>query len=91
MENIPSHQNVGLQCELEHFNDRNIFMSMYKDIAWRVEGNTGRCEYNSQTVANNVSKFPRGHLVFLGAWVRKNGTEPTLTNPTEPGTKLQRI
>ena len=23
-----------LQCELEHFNDRIIFMSMYNDIAW---------------------------------------------------------
>ena len=32
-----------LQCELEHFNDRIIFMSMYNDIAWQEKGNKERC------------------------------------------------
>ena len=27
------------QCEPDQFNDRIIFMSMYNDIAWDVEGN----------------------------------------------------
>ena len=36
-----------LQCELEHFTDRIIFMSMYyNDIEWGAKGNTERCEYN---------------------------------------------
>ena len=55
-----------LQCEPEHFSDRIIFMSMYNDIAWGEEGNTERCEYNSQTVANYARKYPRGHWSFLG-------------------------
>ena len=53
-------------CEPEHFKDRIIFMPMYNDIAWREEGNTERCEYNSQTVAELARKFPRGHWSFLG-------------------------
>ena len=41
-------------------------MSMYNDIAWREKGNTERCEYNSQTVAEYARKFPRGLWSFLG-------------------------
>ena len=41
-------------------------MSMYNDIAWDEKGNTERCEYNPQTVANYARKFPRGHWSFLG-------------------------
>ena len=51
MENIHRIHNVGhsrrdsffmkdLQCELEQFNDRIIFMSMYNDILWREPGKT---------------------------------------------------
>ena len=54
-----------LQCEPEHFKDRIIFMSMYNYIAWREKGNTERCKYNSQTVADYTRKFPRGHGSFL--------------------------
>ena len=54
-----------LQCEPEHFTDRIIFMSMYNDIAWQEKGNTERCDYNSQTVANYARKFPRDWS-FLG-------------------------
>ena len=39
-------------------------MPMYNDIAWQEKGNTERCEYNSQTVANYARKFPRGHWSF---------------------------
>ena len=76
-----------LQCEPEHFNDRIIFMSMYNDIVWQERGNTERCEYNSQTVANDARRFPRGR------WSLGPGSEKKLygtysDNPTEPGTKL---
>ena len=54
-----------LQCELEHFKDRIIFMSMYNDIAWGEKENTERFEYNSQTVAEYSRKFPRGHWSLL--------------------------
>ena len=46
-----------LQCEPEHFKDR-IIMSMHNDIGWKAEGNTERCEYNSQTVAEYARRFP---------------------------------
>ena len=55
-----------LQCESQHLNDRIIFMSMYNDIEWGEEGNTERCEYNSQTVAKYARIFTRGHWSFLG-------------------------
>ena len=78
-----------LQCEPEHFKDRIIFMSMYNDIAWREEGNTERCEYTSQlriTLANSLAVID----LSWGLDQRRNGAEPTLTNPTDPGTKLQK-
>ena len=55
-----------LQCKLEDFTHRIIFMSMYSDIEWRAIGNKERCEYNSQTVADYAWRFPRGHWCFLG-------------------------
>ena len=68
-----------LQCEPEHFTDRIIFMSVSNDIAWGEKGNTERCEYNSQTVAE-CARLDQ----------RRNCAELTLTNQTDPGTKLQR-
>ena len=53
----------GMPTEFEW----NIFMSMYNDIAWQEKGNTARCVYNSQTVANYARKLPRGHWSFLGS------------------------
>ena len=53
------------QCKPEHFKDKIIFMSMYKDIAWREKGSTERFEYNPQTVSEKARKFPRGHWSFL--------------------------
>ena len=57
---------TDLQCELEQFKVRIIFISMYNDIAWQAKGNKGQCEYNSQAVAKYARKFPRGHWFFLG-------------------------
>ena len=36
-----------LQCGLEQFKDRIIFMSMYNDIVWRERGNTDKWKTNS--------------------------------------------
>ena len=41
-------------------------MSMYNDIRWGAKGNTERCEYNSQTVAEYAHRFFRGHWSFVG-------------------------
>ena len=72
------------QCEPEHFNDKIIFMSMYNDVAWQEKGNKERCEHNSQT----------NSLAVIGlSWCldqKRNGTEHTLTNPTDHGIKLHR-
>ena len=47
-------------------------MSMYHDVAWRERGNTERCEYSSQTVAEYARRFPRGHWSFLRPGSEKN-------------------
>ena len=39
---------------------------MYNDIECGAKGHKVRCEYNSQTVANYVRRFPRGHWSLLG-------------------------
>ena len=59
-----------VQCEPDQFNDR-IIMSMFNDIARGEKGNTERCEYNSQTVAEYARRFPRGQWSFLGVGSEK--------------------
>ena len=81
---------TDLQCEPENFNDRIIFMSMYNDIA--------RGEKETQKDVNTIHRQLRitlaNSLAVVGlSWSldqKRNGAEPTLTNPTDPGTKLQR-
>ena len=63
LENI---QNLYLQCEPEHFNERIIFMSVYNDNVWQAKRNKEQCEHKSLTVADYARKFPRGHWSFLG-------------------------
>ena len=74
----------------EHFKDRIIFMSMYNDSAWGEKGSTERFEYNPQTVSEKARKF----LTVIGlSWnlsQKRNGTEPTPTNPTDPGIEWQK-
>ena len=64
------------------FNDTIIFMSMYNDIERGAKGNKERCEHNSQTVAN----YAPNSLAVVGlSWgldQKRNGAEPTMTNPT---------
>ena len=60
-----------LLCEPEHFTDRIIFVSICNDIVWRIKGNTERCEFDSQTVAELCSWTAALSLVFVGAWNRK--------------------
>ena len=54
-----------LLCELEHFKDRIIFMSVYNDIEWGAKGNKD-VNTQEQTVANYARRLPRGHWSFLG-------------------------
>ena len=62
---FPGSTTLGLLEKIRSLN-RIVFMSMYNDIAWGEKGHTERCQYNSQTVADNARKFPRGHWSFLG-------------------------
>ena len=55
-----------LQCGLEQFKGRIIFMSMYNDTVWRERGNTEKCIMNSDAVANYASRFLLGRWSFLG-------------------------
>ena len=69
------------KCHPEQFKGRIIFMSMYNDIAWGEKGNTGRGEYNSQTVADYARRFPRGHWSFLGPGSEKKWYGTYSDNP----------
>ena len=81
---------TDLQCEPENFTGRIIFMSMYNDIA--------RGAKETQKDVNTIHRQFRitlaSSLAVVGlSWgldQRRNDTEPTQTNPTDPGTKLQR-
>ena len=64
-------------------------MSMDNDIEWGARGNPERCEHNSQlriVIANSLAVIG----LSWGLHQKRNGTEPTLTNLTDPRTKLQR-
>ena len=75
-----------LQCEPEHFNDRIIFMSMFNDIK-ETKKDVNRIHRQLRIMLANS-------LTVIGlSWdleQKRNGTEPTLTNLTDHGTKLQR-
>ena len=79
-----------LQCELEHFKDRIIFMSLYNDIAWGEEG----IHKDVNTIHRQLRIILANSLAVIGlSWgldQKRNGTEPTLTNPVDRGTKQQR-
>ena len=75
------------KCELEHFQGRIIFMSMYNDIVWRKRGNTENCIANSLRVTEHARRFTQGHWSFLGP-PRRNGTEPIPQTRMENGIKL---
>ena len=79
-----------LQCEPEHLKDRIIFMSMYNDIAWGEK----EIQKDVNTIHRQLRIMLANSLAVIGlSWgldQTRNGTEPTLTNPTDPGTKLQR-
>ena len=79
-----------LQCKPEFFTDRIIFMSMYNDIAWGAERKQRKMWIQFTNSCGTCSQIPSRSLVFLWAWIRKNGTEPTPTNQTDPVSKLQR-
>ena len=51
--------------ELENFEDRTIFMSMFNDVGWTKRGNSERCVSNSEQVKNYAERFSRGHWKTL--------------------------
>ena len=71
----------GIRWEPEHFNDRIIFMSMYNDIAWGVNGNTEKCVQKSIHLAKYARRFPCGRWSFLGPgsekkWYQTHSDKP---------------
>ena len=55
-----------VQCELEHFKDRILFMSMYNDIALGEKRKTEKCFQNSFQVAKCARRFLCRRWSFLG-------------------------
>ena len=47
-----------LQCELEKFTGRIIFMSMFNDIVSDAKGNDELCENCSETIKQHARTFP---------------------------------
>ena len=62
-----------MQCQLEQYTGRIIFMSMYKDIVWRDEENKELCIANSMTVAGYAKRLPQGRWSFLGPGSENKG------------------
>ena len=71
------------QCDPEQLECRIIFMTMSNDITWWDKENARSCELCSQ-----ISPAVIGHSWDLDQ--RRNGTELTLINQTETGTKRLR-
>ena len=77
VENIPRNHNVGRPREDSKSNDKtysvNLSTSQTESCSCQCtttlngkQKETKKCEYNSQTVANCVRKFPRSHRSILG-------------------------
>ena len=64
----------GIQCELEHFNGRIIFISMFAAIMWRENDNTEECAQNPFKVSKYARRFPCGRWSFLGSGSEKKWT-----------------
>ena len=56
----------SFQCELEEFEGRIIFVSMFDDIMWGENDNTEESALNAKEVSKYARRFPRGHWSFLG-------------------------
>ena len=52
--------------EPEKFEDRIIFMSIFKDIEWTKKGHSEKCISTSEQVKNYAKRFSRGHWTSLG-------------------------
>ena len=66
LDEIQKTMTTELKCELEHFNGRIIFMSMYNDIDWGKRGNKENCIANAHRVTEYARRFTREHWSFLG-------------------------
>ena len=52
--------------ELEKFEDRIIFMSMFNDIEWTKKGDDENCISKSEKVKTCAKRFSQGQWTFLG-------------------------
>ena len=77
-----------IQCELEQFPGRNIYMSMYNDIVWREEGNEELCIENSKIVAEYARIFAHGRWSVLGPGSEKKWCR---THTYKPNAKCDRV
>ena len=78
-----------LQCELEKFRGRIIFMSVYNDIDWNERNNQDKCIIKFKVVSNYARKFRSGCWSFLGPGSEKKWYGTFSDKPDENGT-LQR-
>ena len=78
------------QCDPEQFKGRIIFMSMYSDIAWGEK----EIKKDVNTIHRQLRIMLANSIAVIGlSWSldqKRNGTELTLTNPTDHGINLQR-
>ena len=76
-----------LQCELEHFKNSIIFMSMCNDIAWENR----EMQKDTNTIHRQLRNMLVNCLAVIGlSWrleQQRSCTELASLNPTEPGTE----
>ena len=54
-----------------------LFMSMFSDIDWKKNGTSLHSIVNSREVRDYSKRFRRGHGLFFGPGMKKNGMEGT--------------
>ena len=69
--NVIQKMMAELECELEEFQGRIIFMSMFNDIKWRTPGSEDYCGANYLNIATYTIRFPFGHWSHLGLGFEK--------------------
>ena len=76
----------SIQCQLEHFNGRIIFMSISNDIAWRENR---KCVQNPIKVSKYARRFPCGRWSFWEPGSEKRWYEICSNEPVGNWTELQ--
>ena len=79
-----------LECEPEHFTDRIIFMSMYKDIEWKAKRNRERREKKHTQLRIMLADSLAVIGLSWGLDQMRSGTELTVTDLMDHGINMQR-